>query len=171
GNDGRLFNFTRGFRTVTYFLRIKDDPDEAGRLMPVLVRQQNGVAEELIEGVERLDFRYVVEDAFNNSHILTADQVQNSTGALGAPLQCQPPPIGIDAPEPGCLWRSLRSVEVSMLVNTVENVLSSSTDNYTYTVDGLINASPTTPMPHGLPPEGMLRREFVASVTVRSLSR
>lgn len=169
--DDRLFNFTRGFRTVSFYLQNKADPDEPGRVIPVLMRRLNGVAEELVEGVERLDFRYVVEDAFNNRHVLTAQQVQAGVSASGAALRCLPPPSGLGAMEPGCLWRSVSNVEVSLLVNSVDNVLPTASGTYTYSFDNLIDAAPTSPMPHGLPPGQMLRREFVARVAVRNFSR
>lgn len=170
-SDARVFNFTRGFRTVTYFLRNKADPDEPGRIIPVLVRQENGQADELVEGIERLDFRYVAEDAFNARHVLTAAQVQAGVAADGSVLQCQPPPEGLTGQEPACLWRSVVGVEISMLVNTVENVLPVPAESYTYSFDDLVNAAPTNPMPHGLPPERMLRREFVSTVALRNFGR
>jgi type IV pilus assembly protein PilW len=170
-DDDRLFNFSRGFRTVSFYLQNRADPDEPGRLIPVLMRRINGVAEELVEGVERLDFRYVVEDAFNGRHVLTAQQVQAGVSAAGVALQCQPPPTGLIAQEPGCLWRSVGNVEVSLLVNTVENVLGTPSGPYTYSFDDLVDAAPTTPMPHGLPPERMLRREFIARVALRNITR
>lgn len=168
--DDRLFNFTRGFRTVSFYLQNKVDPDQPGRVIPVLMRRVNGVAEELVEGIERLDFRYIVEDAFNNRHVLTAQEVQNGVSAGGAALTCLPPPLNLPQ-EPGCLWRSITNIEVSMLVNSVEDALPTASGTYTYSFDNLIDAPATNPMPHGLPPGQMLRREFTARVTLRNFSR
>lgn len=169
--DARLFNFTRQFRTVSFYLQNRADPDEPGRLIPVLMRRVNGAAEELVEGVERLDFRYVIEDAALGRHVLNATQVQAGTSAAGVNLECTEHPAGLAGQEPGCLWRSVGNVEMSILVNTVENVLGAPSGNYTYSFDDLIDAAPTTPMPHGLPPERMLRREFQARVALRNLVR
>lgn len=170
--DARVFNFSRDFRTVTYYLRNRVDPDTPGRMIPVLMRQINGVAEELVEGIERLDFRYLVDDANGVRHIMTANQVQNQVNAAGAAVQCQQPPRALTAEEPsGCLWRSVVGVEVSLLANSVENVLSAPMPTYTYSFDDVVEGAVTDPMPHGLPAERVLRREFVASVAVRAFTR
>ncbi len=166
-HDARVFNFTRDFWTVTYFLRNKEDPSAPGRIIPVLVRQLNGQAQELVEGVERLDFRYRVVDRTGGVHVLTADQVQSNVGPAGV-IECQRPPEGLIGLEPGCLWRSVQAVHVGLLVNTVENVLPQPSGNYTYSIENEVDVPSSTPMLNGLPPERMLRREFQSVVSLRA---
>jgi len=102
GGDVRVFNFSKDFISVTYFLRLRADenPDRAGRLIPVLMRREtgaNGVAleQELAQGVERLDFLYAVDDAAGATAYLTAAEVNART-------LCTPGPEGVRVNEPGC---------------------------------------------------------------------
>ncbi|MCB1642872.1 MAG: PilW family protein, partial [Xanthomonadales bacterium] len=166
--DARVTNFTRGFRTVSYFLQNRVDPDQPGRLIPVLMRQVNGVAEELVEGIERLDFRYVVEDNAGVEHVLTADQVNAGVSAGGGALVCQTSPEGLPGVEPGCLWRSISAVEIGMMATSVDNVLAVAAPNYTYAFANEVDVTPGTTMPNGLPSEFVLRREFRTTVSLRT---
>ncbi|HJU38716.1 MAG TPA: PilW family protein, partial [Tahibacter sp.] len=166
--DPRLFNFTRDFVTVTYYLKVRadGDPDRAGRVVPVLMRRESdgdgGMREqEIAEGVERLDFLYGVENANGEIAFLDAAQVQ-------ALANCPAAPEGV-AIEPGCGWRSVKSIEVHLLLNTVNDVGVADVDtSYRYAIDGPDIRTPPAQLPSGLPAGRMMRREFVALVTVRN---
>ena len=172
--DTRVFNFTKNFVTVTYYVRLVADqnPDAAGRLIPTLMRRENvspTVAEqEVVQGVERLDFLYGVRDLNGAMRYLTADQVDLQSGAG----TCIAPPDGV-ALEPGCLWRSVKSVEVHALLDSVDNVfdLSDPETEFRYTPDGSGFTTPVnggTSTVTGLPNGRMLRREVVSLTSVRN---
>jgi len=172
--DARLFNFTRDFRTVTYYLAIQDDPVKPGRKLSSLIRRVNGGAagigttDAIVDGVERLDFRYGVEAMSGATYFLAADEVNNNT--LG--LTCPPAPPGFDQAatvEAGCLWRAVKSIEVFLLLNTVDDLgVSAEEEKFFYSLSGTTAQTPTATLPSGLPKGSMFRREFRALVTVRN---
>lgn len=187
-HDMRVFNFSKDFVTVTYFLMFKEDgnpdgkPNSAGpkRLIPTLMRQENesGLTVpvtpppvEIVRGVDRLDFRFAVQDDAAAMHFLTAAEV---TDRKGGTINCPPKPEGIypnptsTTPEPGCLWRAVTGVETHLLLNTVDDVtggLDPTSLSYTYSVDP---SSPRSDLPSGLQPGSMLRREFISQVSPRN---
>ncbi|HVJ62549.1 MAG TPA: PilW family protein [Tahibacter sp.] len=178
--DTRVFNFSRDFRTVTYYLGLKADtnPDApTGRVISSLYRRVNGgEPEELVEGVERLDFLYGFEHANGTVRMLTADQVEAQSNATN----CPPKAPDLTALEPGCLWRAVTSIEVHMLVNSVRDQydLSSVDTAFRYSIgDPWFGSAPTASpaatanMPvTGLKAGRMMRREFVATISVRNFS-
>jgi type IV pilus assembly protein PilW len=179
--DVRVFNFSTDFVTVTYYLafRANDDPDARPNapgnlsLVPTLIRRENGVEQELVRGVDRLDMRYGVRDLGGNLRFLTAAQVDNR---LGGSIACPPKPDGV-APnisnplsvEPGCLWRSVRRIEMHLLVNSGDEVpvLDGIGRSYRY-MDVQHTPSETTPLPSGLFANSFPRREFIAHATTRN---
>lgn len=170
GGEPRLFNFSKDFVTVTYYLRVRADanPDRTDRLVPVLMRRESDRSgrmqeQELAEGIERLDFLYGVEDAQGRVAYLRADEVNTITS-------CPPAPEGVGlAAEGACGWRSIKSIEVHMLLSTVENLDISTVDTaYRYSIDGPDIAPPPATFDSGLPAGRMMRREFVALVTTRN---
>ncbi len=169
--DTRVFNFTRDFVTVSYFVKLVTDPnpDAAGRMIPVLVRRENGIDQELVQGVERLDFVYGVRGLTGAVTFMDAAAVSTSTDAGGG---CIAPPDGV-APETGCLWRSVRSVEAHALFDTVNNMPVSPSDQafrYSAAPDTGTVASPTgtASAVTGMPWGKMMRREFVSSTMIRN---
>jgi type IV pilus assembly protein PilW len=83
--------------------------------------------------------------------------------------------------EPQCLWRSLNSMEVHLLVDSVNNIYTlTPTDmayQYTYSYGGTdAKQTPASPpaaasnLPSGLKAGMMLRREFVSLVSVRNFN-
>lgn len=177
--DARLFNFSRDFVSVSYWLQLAADtnPDAVGRLIPTLMRAENGVAQEVAQGVERLDFLYGVAVMSNGGMAyLDATQVSASSNAANCPPPSSDFARTYVAPftwrEPSCLWRSLRSIEAHGLFNTVDEfgVASGQDMAYWYSVDG--GTGPVTPgatMPvTGRPAGRMIRREFVSLVSIRN---
>jgi len=170
--DVRVFNFTRDFVTVTYYLAYKADPDRAGRLIPTLYRRENGTANELVQGVERLDFVYGVQYRDATLHYLTASQVSANSNAINCPPPS--PGLGIAAglTEPECLWRQVKSIEAHMLLDTVNDVgLDPEDMAYRYTIDGpgmVVPTNAAADMGNGMITGRMMRREFIALVATRN---
>lgn len=167
--DARVVNVTDGLRTVSYFLGVKDDPIVAGEVTTSLWRRQDGVAQEIVEGVERFDILYGVEDDDGNVAYITADEVESRAGGT---LTCPPEPDGA-LPAADCLWNSVRSVEVTMLFNTVANVSTLDNEPYRYTPDGPGLQDPSggvIPGAADITPGRKLRREFRALVSLRNFN-
>ena len=174
--DMRVFNFSDDFVTVTYYLgyRTDDNPDArvnsaaAKRLIPTLIRRENGVDSELVRGVDRLDFRYAVQELGGQTRYLTAAQVNNNNGAtMTCPIKAAgvaPNPTTPTSSEPGCLWRAVTGVEAHLLVNTVDDIsgLDPTSTRYRYTFDATGGAAGVTvnqsTLPSGLAIGNMLRR-------------
>ena len=180
-SDIRVFNFTRDFVTVTYYLafRANDNPDARANngagaaLVPTLIRRENGVEQELVRGVDRLDFRYGVRDRGGNMRFLTAAQVDNQ---LGGTIACPPKPDGVapfpntpTASEPGCLWRSVRRVEAHLLVNSGDEVPAMDDIARSFRYMGVqTSIAETAALPSGLLSHSYPRREFIAHATHRN---
>lgn len=170
--DARLFDLRLDFTTVTYYLQIQADAAEPGRLVSVLRRRVDGnpARDDIIaSGIERLDFRYGVEDRSGNTTYLTADQVD-----AGDAANCLPAPPGVDAMnDQGCLWRSVKSIDVHLLANSVDDMLLTPQEMaYSYTNGDTPPTVPKPPngnkLPSDLPPGRMMRREFSAIVSLRN---
>ena len=150
--NSRIFDMENQFLTVTYFLQNVADPNNSGRVIAALMRQENGRnVEEIARGVERLDFRYKVGEFNRTSAWLTADEVSN------LPVSACPPQA-LDTVESACGWRDVSVVEVGFLVNTVDDVQTPDT-TVTYTMNQ-VNGEITTGK--------TLRREFRFSVPIRA---
>lgn len=168
----RLFNFSRDYKTVTYYLRVIDN-GSGGTTGALMRRENGGNAEEVVRGVERLDFLYGIEDGNGNTRYLGASDVDTRAGGS---IPCPPSwqnPLGGDA---GCLWRGVKSVEVRLLMDGQQSLasLGAAERNYTYASDGITTpAAPgaagrkVTPAEQGFA-DAMLRREFSALVSVRN---
>ena len=182
GRDKRLFNFSTDFVTITYYLafRADDNPDArpnsgADRLVPVLIRRVNGVEQELVRGIDRLDFRYGVRDNQGALRFLNAEQVNNN---LGGTITCTPSPANVPpqtaenapgVPEPQCLWRSVQRVEAHLLVGPGQEVpsMDSISRGYRY-LDVEYNPDENTPLPSGILSMNVPRREFIAHAANRN---
>lgn len=172
----RLYDVNRDFQTVTYYLKVvsvnnDNNPPFTGALMRRVNSgdlNHGGSEDELVRGIERLDFSYGVQDASGNTSFLTASQVEASTNC---------PPSELNAvTTAGCLWRAVNSIEVSVLMDGQVPLYTLGADDmkYAYTVDG--NTTPVapedssravTPQQQGFPDQ-LLRRQFTALVAVRN---
>jgi len=184
----KLFNFSKDFVTVNYWLQLDADTTVPGRVIPALMRWQrdnrlnpNPAPQpvELVQGVEMMGFLYGVQQSNGNTQFLKADVVaSNST-----PANCPPPPgqfartVSGSPPtetyETGCLWRALASVEVHLLVDSVNNLYTLTDPEMAYRFESssptpTIPPSATTAMPNGIPAGKMMRREFMTLVAVRN---
>jgi len=181
----KLFNFSADFVTVNYWLQLDADSTVAGRVIPALMRWQrdnrlNAVQPapvELVQGVESMGFLYAVQQSNGNLQFLKADAVATNS----SPANCPPPPgqfartVSGSPPtetyETGCLWRALASVEVHLLVDSVNNLYTLTDPEMVYRFDGSTPGPPppaTTAMPNGILAGKMMRREFMTLVAVRN---
>lgn len=176
----KLFSVSRDMRTVTYYLRVKDNGDGMGHTTGALMRRVNGgdasqsggSGEEIARGVERLDFKYGVQQSDGTLRYYSAEQVDNSTRA-----DCPSIPVAIPgSSDRGCLWGAVSLIEVDLLMSGQNPLYSLTPDElaYSYAADGIFTpAAPTaddrkvTPLQQGFPLP-VLRREFTAVVAVRN---
>jgi type IV pilus assembly protein PilW len=178
--DARAFHLPTALRTVSYYLQLKADPRQPGRLISALMRKEGlNQPQELVEGVERLDFLYGVDDSLGRTRFLTATQV-DALGAVGTDCPAFVPGIlpvpAAGSNEPGCGWRAVKSIEVYMLVNTVEDLSSADDDEFRYSwlntgapnvANQFENPETLGTLRNGLPAGRMLRREFRTLVSLR----
>ncbi len=172
----RLYDVNRDFQTVTYYLKVVSvNNDNKAPLTGALMRRVNGgmanaahggSEDELVRGVERLDFKYGVQDAAGNTSFLSASDVDASTSC---------PPSELNAiTSTGCLWRGIKSIEVNVLMDGQVPLytLAASDLQYRYSADN--NTGLLAPSGHAIAPtdqgfpDQMLRREFTALVAMRN---
>jgi prepilin-type N-terminal cleavage/methylation domain len=168
GVSPRLFDFNRDYQTITYYLQVVDDNN--GNKTGALMRRQNGVSSEVVRGVERLDFLYGVMDTSGNTSFRTAADIDSATSCASS----SPNVIGTD---PGCLWRSVQSIEVHLLMDGQKPLyaLNAGDMQYQYYGDTAITglAAPDNSSRAVMPSQQgfdnhMLRREFTTMVAVRN---
>ena len=179
----KLFNFSRDFITVTYWLKLSADPQVATGFIPTLVRTQadnagNSTSDEIVQGVEQLNFLYGVQK--QDGSVQYVDSVYMNTAANNTKTTCTPPPATffnrnfftaatVPNYEANCLWRSVKSVEAHLLVDSINNLPSLTSEEQAYQYNG--SGTPMPPaatMPSGLPSGKMMRREFVTLVSMRN---
>lgn len=170
--EARVFNLRDGFEVVSYFVRLKEDPNAPGRLIGVLVRQERDQVEELVEGVERFDLRFGVSANDGVRYLDAAQMYDRLSGVIGCPAA--PEAFGAYNDETmGCLWRNAVSVEVSLLLNTVDNLPITGNEPYRYSAastrpDSAPLVEPASVPPSALPTGTMLRREFRATFQLKN---
>jgi type IV pilus assembly protein PilW len=161
----RLFDFDAQMRTITYFLRV--DKRATGQLSASLIRRINGVDNEVVDGVERMNIRYSFTDNAGMTHWVAANEV-------GSKSLVDSPRCGSIEVEHLCGWGDMTAVDISLLVNTVDELPIDSpavTNTFHYSPDGNAMQSPGAEMPMtGLPTRRLLRREFHTVVALRNLS-
>ncbi|MDN5923831.1 MAG: PilW family protein, partial [Xanthomonadales bacterium] len=174
----KLYDFSKAFQTITWYLQVVDDGSGDGHVTGALMRRVNGgAAEEIVRGIERLDFKYGVLDDTGATRYLSAEDIDNGdSGAVKCPLQ---PPHAPDVAgfQTGCLWRAVQTVEVSMLVDGQQSMptLEDSALAYSYSPDSLA-PKPPDDASHVIKfsdqgfQRGVLRREFNALVAVRNFN-
>lgn len=172
----RVFDLNTDLLTVTYYLQVVDNGN--GHNVGALMRRVNGLSEEIVRGVERLDFLYGVENSDGSTRYLDAATVDSRDGGA---FDCPPSVPSADSSAPsinpvGCMWRAVKSIEVRILMDGQVPLytLAANDLRYTYASDG--NALPVapddgsravTPTDQGFD-NHMLRREFNALVSVRN---
>lgn len=179
----RLFDFVNDMQNVTYYVQVvSDDGTDNGVKTGALMRRVNGTTvsvpdQELIRGVERLTFRYGVEDANGNVRFLTADQVDSRVAGA---ITCPPTATSLTTTDAGCLWRAVKSIEVSVLLSSqvpMPNLTEPETA-FLYTPDttsgALAPVYPTATTNLAIKPSDQgfdtkrLRRQFTSLVMLRN---
>lgn len=184
-NAIKLFDVNRDFQTVTYYLRVVDAGN--GHTTGALVRRVNGgtanatarggTEDELVRGIERMNFRYGVVDSAGKTQFLAANQVDTATDASGNAIACPPGSANpvVTGAAAGCLWRAVQSVEVNILMDGQIPLytLSANELQYAYSSDATTQAR-AAPDAHAVKPsdqgfpDQLLRREFTALIAVRN---
>jgi type IV pilus assembly protein PilW len=179
-------DFDSEFLTVSYYLQLAEDPSAPGRMISSLVRRENGRAEEIAQGIERLDFTYHIESGARRVFLFDAAQVANSAASFDCVALDPNDPATSNLDRPYCVWRSVRAVDVHLLANSVTDAGTSREPfNYSFLASGQANpdgivelacdpsfgACPggaITELPSGLRPGRMLRREFRTTALLRN---
>ena len=180
-SNTRAFNLNTDLQTVSYFVGVDADPADSSRMISSLYRSVNGNTQQLVEGVERLDFFYLAQLQTGHVVRMTAEEVQSMSGGDGNQPTGIPGPNGCIAPpraallnglqvanDEGCLWRSIYAVEVNMLLNTVDDSTTENDATYIYSPDGDARQNPSGGLASGLDSGRMYRREFSAVIPIRS---
>ncbi len=165
----KVYNLQRDFVNVTYYVanNIVD-----GRSIPTLYSSFNGTTNAVIEGVDDFDVIYGVKDGFSNTMYINADEVQNAL----TPLNCWPAPellggvtgaTGVMTNIAGCGWRSVATVEIHLLLNTIYD--SSTQDvafRYSQYGSGEFQSSD---LASAIPHYKMHRKEFTATIALKNI--
>lgn len=171
-----VFDVNRDFQTVTYYLKVVSVNNDGSKpFTGALMRRVNGglanaqhggSEDELVRGVERLDFRYGIQDSSGNTSFVTADDVDKSS-------LC--PPAELNAiTSAGCLWRGIKSIEVSVLMDGQVPLYTLAANDLLYRYSADTNTGLVAPAAHGIKPsdqgfpDPLLRREFTTLVAIRN---
>lgn len=171
-NNPRIFDMENQWLTVTYYLQFVADPNLPGRVIPALMRRENGRnPEELARGIERMDFRYSVvignSSLEENSRWLTAAQVQSRNGGtIPCPTADQSGFGVLDSygswdPTDSCLWTAVRAIEVGFSATSIDP-LAFSDDQINYAMENQQNVATN---------DRMLHREFRILIPLKAWAR
>jgi type IV pilus assembly protein PilW len=186
GTEATIYNFSHDFITVTYYLQLDTDQGDTTRLIPSLYRQQStifaaGVPQQIVQGVEQLNFLYGFANADSKVGYLTADAVT----AASTTASCPPEPYlyqntqkangTIAQVETDCLWAGVKSIEAHVLVDSVNNMYDITAPDMGYQYSDGISAlgydastAPPANQSSGIPFGKMMRREFITLNSVRN---
>jgi type IV pilus assembly protein PilW len=179
----KVFDVNQDYLTVTYYLKVVSvNNDGRAPFTGALMRRVNGglladgvtpaqtgaSEDELLRGIERLDFKYGVEDASGNTSFLDANTI-DATAAGCPPSELNP------ITTTGCLWRGIKSIEVSVLMDGQVPLYTLSGNDLFYSYSGdATTPGLLAPSGHAITPNAQgfsdqtLRREFAALVAVRN---
>lgn len=166
----KMFDLRNAVSEITYFVANKV---VNGRDIPTLYRVLNGNAEALIEGVDRFDVLYGVQTDTGNGDV----RILDANGVENLPIgQCTPASAvtsGVPfsptqlANTTGCGWRSVVSIEVHLLLNTIYNSSQNADEPYFYSLLGTSAQNPSNLL-SGINHYQMFRREFTTSLTLKN---
>jgi len=167
GSQPRLFDFDAALQTSTYYLQLATGETTPSRNIATLMRRTNGVVNEVVQGVERLDLRYSLRDRDGFAYWFSARDLD------GLQAGSKPPMCGMGTAAHACSWADVDAVDVALLLNSIDDLPQeggSKAWNYRYSIDGENEQEPGATMPvTGLPAGRMLRREFRTVVALRSM--
>jgi type IV pilus assembly protein PilW len=162
--DPRFFWVESNFLTVTYFLQNVADPSNAARIIPTLMRQENGSAPvEVARGVARFDVRYALTNTDDQVRWLTANDVHTGSTPVNS---CNPRAFKVvAAEETACGWRNVTAIEFGLLMQTVDDVGANLEErNFSYSMGGQYDVA----VPAG---SRTLFREFRSIVPIENRAR
>ena len=161
----KAFDLERDFSTVTYYVanNVVNDRD-----IPTLYSNVNGTTNAIIEGVDAFDILYGVKDSLGNMRYLDAAGVQGLTGA-----GCWPDIIDdvndVRIPNAaGCGWRSVVTIEVHLLLNSIYNSTNNDNEKFRYSQLGG-DFYDQTDLTTGINHYSMHRREFSTSIGLKNI--
>jgi type IV pilus assembly protein PilW len=188
GTEATLYNFSKDFVTVTYYLQYDTDPADTKRLIPSLYRRKSDshvgdapTTEQVAQGLEQLNFLFGIAQTDSKVAYMTADLISGASTATTCPPEpslyatTQQSNGTIAQVEPACLWGGVKSIETHLLADTINNMYDLTNPDMAYiysdgvtvtTYDG--QSAPPAKQPSGINFGNMLRREFVSLNSVRN---
>lgn len=159
----KMFDIAGEISSVTYYVA-NDIVD--GRDVPTLYSMVNGTTNAIIQGVDRFDVLYGVKLKSGATRILDANGVQDLPAAdcLGKPSYGASMKLNNAT---GCGWRSVVTIEIHLLLNTVFDSSHNDYEQFVYSVDGTSYQSPGD-LKTGINYYNMYRREFMTSITLKN---
>jgi hypothetical protein len=169
----RFIDAGKVLRTIGYRALWSEDK-EAPEAPPfaALTRCDHGDCAEIARGIERLDFRYVVEGVDGDTHYLGAAAVDSRADGM---LTCPDP----SQTETGCLWGAIKAIEVNLLIDgqLALYTLTQPELAFAYATDGIDRPRPPDRRgAAGIAPADqgftwpVLRRQFNATFSVRNFN-
>ncbi|MCF6318558.1 MAG: PilW family protein [Proteobacteria bacterium] len=160
----RLFDLDSDISEMTYYVanNVVD-----GRDVPTLFNVVNGTNNALIEGVDRFDVLYGIKTLSGNVLVLDAAGVEglDVTECVQGPVSG----VGSIVNITGCGWRSVVFMQIHLLLNTIYDSSTSTTDPFRYSLDGEGYQTPAALSAiTGLETYRMFRREFFAHITIKN---
>jgi hypothetical protein len=162
---GQLFSLDDDYSVITYYVanNILDD----GRNIPTLYSSTNGTVNALIEGVDQFDILYGIKTLSGNTLYLNADEVDNLPVA-----NCQGNPK-IDGGDQirnvtGCGWRSVTSMELHLLLNTVNDSSTNDDEGFFYSPIGGNTLLHTEDLTSDIEHHSMHRKEFSYTIAIKT---
>jgi type IV pilus assembly protein PilW len=169
GSLSKMFDMRTAFSEITYYV---ENNKINGRDVPTLFSVVNGTKNALIEGVDRFDVLYGVQTENNNGNV----KILDAAGVENLPLiECTPASAVANGTATetvlsntvGCGWRSVVSIEVHLLLNTIYDSSIRTDEPYVYSIDGNSYESPTD-LISNIEHYRMYRREFYTSLTLKN---
>ena len=189
GTEATLYNFSKNFITVTYYLQLDTDPADSTRLIPSLYRRQSDshtgdapTVEQLAQGMEQLNFLFGTAQTDSTVAYMTGDKISAASSATTCPPEpylyqtTQQANTTIAQVEPDCLWGGVKSIETHLLADSINNMYDLTNPDMGYTYNDGVNAAtvydgqsaPPAKQASGAAFGKMLRREFVSLNSVRN---
>ena len=161
----RMFDFTNDVSSMTFYVanQVVD-----GRDIPTLFNVVNGVSNAIVQGVDRFDVIYGVQVNTGDVMLLDANGVENlpTASCMGSPSTDINGGISLSNTT-GCGWRSVVSIEIHLLLNTIYNSTERTDEQFFYSLDG-DTANVPADLAATINHYSMSRREFVALVTLKN---
>jgi len=164
GSLSRAFSLD-DFKTMTYYVA---NNRVNGRSIATLYLVENGRTEALIEGVDRFDVLYGVQTISGDIRYIEAQAVDDipSNECIRRPYKDISTGNQLMNTQ-GCGWRSVVSIEVHLLLNSVENSSNSETEAFIYSLDSN-EYQQASDLPSNIEHYKMHRKEFIASIALKN---